>query len=249
MTSGFAEEDVGGDARLMVAEAKTTSIRHDQGRQLSTSLKLAVDEALKKHPAVIIGEDHSDSTVKRDLAAAIPKLQITVTHLGLEALPADAQSLVDDYFNTRGEDAALADKVAAVLKEHFLFFNCSGYMDIIRAATKAGIAIVALDLPDNEQTNIHGASPSTLNDDKERFMAKRIIGVLSASPSAKLLILTGWGHARMDRLPKKILEESGAVVPGIAALPMKELAELSAADKNGFSVLVELTATPSIPKN
>lgn len=176
---------------------------------------------------IYIGEQHYDSGVKLALIANMQKLHAGgVTHLGIEIWGDDYQPLLTQYSKgevndevLRKELRRLRDLSGALFVTDYLLDE---YIKVVHSARDAGIQLLALDIPYQDEENIQRLCEQDSPPPQCRYydpneedivnrdfrMASNISGVLRTDSQSKIVALVGLKHASREHQPS-ILRQYG----------------------------------------
>lgn len=138
-----------------------------------------VVEAVKDNKVVMLGEQHvpSPNGLRKMIAETIPKMkEAGATHFAIE-WPAKYQDILDRFMKTGEFTKEDMEKLPKP------FFD-PDYVEVLKAARKAGLKLVAVDSDDQ--------SPSA---DREKTIADNIKKIVKADDKNKVVVLCGMLHA------------------------------------------------------
>lgn len=170
--------------------------------------------------AILFGECHTDFSAKSEVAKAIPKLRkLGATHLCMEMLEQVDQALIDAYMNGKCPRYKIKNLFASEKWGWNGQAGAEGYMQIVDAAKRAGMKLVALDLtPEQREKQIAARTKITYEpavqskllktfvkpiareskpsdtEVREESWTNKIVGIAEVNKSAKFVVYAGSAH-------------------------------------------------------
>ncbi len=148
-----------------------------------------LEQVSKDTQVIAFGERHSDVLPKEFLREHLRSLrQLGFTHLALEMVESSKQNLIDNY---RSSDLA-RNHLQLYLRANWYGRMGDYYFSLIDEATKAGITVMGMDLPKEDQDQITDTRKRLR--ERDRHMAGKVKMVLDTRPQARVIIFAGAGH-------------------------------------------------------
>lgn len=182
--------------------------------------------ARSKERVLYLGESHEVPEIRRELASALPALKAGgVTHLGLESLSSERDGLLKRYAAGQATDAELE----AAFDEDWASrgWEIESYIGLVRAARRAGVEVVGLDLAEARRAPAPRVCPGAdVQGLRDCWMALRIGRVLRSRPQSKIAVLVGalhaqqsWGPANLQALSGDRSRSYAFLIPDAEGLP------------------------------
>lgn len=139
-------------------------------------------------PVIYLGERHIDAAGKNFVIENLPKLkELGFTHLALEMFNASEQPSLDEY-----NQGKLSDEQLREVYQRNWGYDGEAYLAMFKAAVQSGLKLVALDKRDLMPKGMEMVAE---NQERDEFMAKRVVEIFSENPNAKVLVYAGRLHA------------------------------------------------------
>jgi len=194
---------------LATQRTKQISIRQELQNESANEVLLNL---VDNHEGVCIGEEHSDIFPKQLIIDNLTQLKAKgVNKIYMEHLFFDSmQPLLDAYFNQK------SDEMPSYLKRYLLrCLHSKSFFDLVQAAKKAGIRIVAIDTTVSYNCGVE--SKVGVISDQNRYIAMNTVATIiinreQKKDPGKYIALMGSGHVAM------INNGETTGVPGVAEL-------------------------------
>lgn len=174
---------------------------------------------------LMFGESHGVMQTKEEISKNMKLFkELGFTHIGLEMFQADAQNMLDEYYKTGNN----REEVVSYLKDKWGWPGTTEkYMNIIDAAKKHGIKIVALDAPKEQLSETDDVVEETKV--RNKFMCKRIQNILSQNENNKMITLNGTAHSGYGEygMATMMEEQYGKEVSSVSFVGGKRKVELN----------------------
>lgn len=172
---------------------------------------------------VYIGETHYDTSAKNFMIVNMPEFKkLGFTHIAMEMFQASQQSLLDGYYRGTVSD----EKIKDYLKYEWGWISPKYYLNIIKAARKQGIRIVAIDGRESAGEKNVGQEA------RDNVMTKAIADNLK-NPANKMIVFIGSEHINASSLqmipyqPEVLLRKYGIKSKGYKIQHLNKIIDTS----------------------
>lgn len=169
-----------------IQTSEATEIRKEINQKGQDPKRVLLD-ALKDNSVLLIGETHQENNPHRKLATSMMAdfKAAGATHLALE-IPKKSQPILDEYMRT-GDEKVLDKLVMESLFGGGSFHGQQSYRDLIEAAHKAGLKLVAVD-----------TTVSAFDFTRDKSIAQNVGDILKSDEKAKVIMWYGSRHGAKD---------------------------------------------------